>query len=141
MGRAVMGALRNFLRDHRRPTALLIALALAMKVLVPSGYMISQKELHFTVEVCSAGSGQHQHLTQQLTIPVDGKSGDSPSEHSKSECPYSALSMASLGAADPLQLAIALVFILALGFAAVPPLRTRRIPHLRPPLRGPPALA
>jgi hypothetical protein len=35
-------------------------------------------------------------------------------------------------------LALALVFIMAMGFAALQPAAPRRVSYLRPPLRGPP---
>ena len=60
---------------------------------------------------------------------------------SDSVCPYTALGHASLAGADPALLATALAFILALAFAPLAPARLSRIPHIRPPLRGPPSQA
>ena len=136
-----MGNLRTFLRDHHRLAAWLIAMALCMKALVPAGYMIGTQAKVFTIEICSDSTGQH--LTSQIVVPQNGKPADSRGEQAKGDnpCPYSSLAMASLSGADSALLALALAFILALGFAPV------RVPalqspfHLRPPLRGPPALA
>jgi hypothetical protein len=140
-----MGFVRAFFRDHRRFAALLVALALAMKALVPGGYMIGQQGKVLTVTICADASGTG--LTRQIVVPTSesesqsdrGKSG----EHGKSDspCPYAALGMAALGGADTVLLALALAFILALGFAPLRPVRPERRAYLRPPLRGPPAQA
>lgn len=136
-----MGSLRIFLRNHRRLTALLVGLALCMKILVPAGYMVGEQAKALTVLICADGQGAH--LTKEITIPVDGKSSGGQSEHGKADgaCPYSALSMASLAGADDPLLALALAFILALGFVPAPAKHIGRVLHLRPPLRGPPAFA
>jgi len=136
-----MFALRAFFLAHRRLAALLLAMALCMKVLIPAGYMIGQQSTQLTVQIC-AEPGDSGHV-RQLAIATHGKGGEQAPDQGKADsiCPYSALSMATLGGADAPLLAAALAFILALGFAAPPILRTSRIHHLRPPLRGPPALA
>lgn len=135
-----MGTLRNFLREHRQFALLLVALALAMKALVPTGYMIGTDSKVLTIQICADGSGQH--FTKQIVIPMTGKPLDERGEQGKagSTCPYSVLSMASLGGADLALLAIALAFIMILGFAPVRRPWLQGIFYLRPPLRGPPAL-
>ena len=132
--------LRTFLGNHRRLAFLLVALALAMKAMVPAGYMVNVQARVLTVLVCAdASDGGH---AKQIAIPVDEKS-DGGRDNGKIDhaCPYSALAMASLHGADALLLGFALAFILALAFAPTqfPRLGTAR--HLRPPLRGPPTLA
>jgi hypothetical protein len=132
--------LRALIRHHRHLAMLAVALALCVKALVPTGYMIGSSGTKFlTVQICGDGIS---HETIQLAIPMNGKSHDDDRGHSgkaDSPCAYSVLSMASLGGADAPLLAIALAFILALGFAAIVPAPQRQISHLRPPLRGPPA--
>lgn len=127
-----MGMLRLAIRDHRLLACLLFAAALAMRVLVPAGFMPAAAG-GIAVEICS-GSGP---MTMMLELPgVPGKA-----EHkTDSPCAFSALSAPGLAGADPIQLAIALALILttALFFAPVAPVR--RVAHLRPPLRGPPLL-
>jgi len=136
-----MQPLRNFLRQHRLLASLLVALALFMKVLVPGGFMLGSATKMLTIEICGDASGTHP--TKQISVPMGGKSGESQDERGKADsaCPYSALSFASLAGADAWLLATALAFIMALGFlplAACPP---ERASWLRPPMRGPPALA
>jgi len=128
-------ALRSFLRGHRRLAACLIALALAMKALVPSGYMVGASAHVLTVQICA--DSQAQHLTQTLVIPGES----TPADHAKSDgtCGWGVLAMAALGGADLALLRLALAFILLSGLAPATPAAASPTQHLRPPLRGPPA--
>ena len=132
-----MNSLRAFFRDHRRLAALLIALALALKTLVPGGYMLAPQSKILTIAICADASGGP--ITRQIVLPADGKAAD----HAKAEstCPYAALGMAAMTGADAPLLPLALAFILALGFAPVRPALRAHHYFLRPPLRGPPARA
>lgn len=132
-----MHGLRTFLRHHRRLAALLVIVALAMKALVPAGYMPGMQGQVLSVAICADASGGD--MTRQIVLPADGKS---TGEHGKAQgaCPYAALGMAGLGGADTLLLALAIAFIIALGFTSVQAAPLARIARLRPPLRGPPAL-
>lgn len=136
-----MTTLRAFLHTHRRLAVLLLALALVMKALIPAGYMLGQHAKVLTVEICADASGAK--VMRDIVIPQHGKPGETRGSQAKSDgtCAFSALSMASLGGADPALLALALAFILALGFAPPATAPRRRIDRLRPPLRGPPAHA
>jgi hypothetical protein len=132
-----MPALRTFFRTRHRLALVIVALALAMKALVPGGYMIGQQGKVLTVSICADASGAK--MTKQIVLPQTGHSDD----HAKSDgaCPYAALGIAALSGADTVLLAIALGFIMALGFASVPAIRQAGTLRLRPPLRGPPAQA
>jgi hypothetical protein len=136
-----MRSLRAFFRDHRKLALGLVLLALCMKALVPGGLMLGTQGKLLTIEVCSDASGIHQ--TKQISVPMDSNASHEQSGQGKADsaCPYSALSMAALGGADMLLLASALAFIIALGFLPMPARPLARASHLRPPLRGPPALA
>lgn len=133
-----MHAFRAFFLHHRRMAALLIALALAMKALVPAGFMLGADRHVLTVQICADTLG-HQ-ITQTITLPSTGHPAEEKAK-SDSPCHFSALGHAMLGGADPALLVLALAFILALGFAPAPIPAPRRIAFLRPPLRGPPALS
>jgi len=135
-----MSLLRAFLCRHSRLAGLLVIIALMMKALVPAGYMVGAQGHTITVEICADASGGH--LTRQIAIPHQDPFAPAQAEHAKTEgiCAFSALGMAALGGADAVLLALALVFILALGFAAMAPPVPARLVHLRPPLRGPPAI-
>jgi hypothetical protein len=136
-----MFALRSLLRTHFRLTMLLVALALLVKAAIPMGYMLGPSSKTFTVTICADGSGEMQ--SRAITVPMKPGSHDDSKDAARSgkACSYSATSMAAIGGADAPLLAMALLFILALGFAPTPrpPLQQSR--HLRPPLRGPPATA
>ena len=43
----------RLLREHRRLAAILVALALCMKALVPAGFMIGASARLITVEICA----------------------------------------------------------------------------------------
>lgn len=135
-----MGSLRAFFRGHRTLALGLVLLALCMKVLLPGGFMLGSQGKLLTIEICGDASGTHQ--TKQISVPMDGKSGNDQNEPGKdgSACPYSALSMTTLAGADMLLLTTALAFIMALGFLPMPARPVARAPYIRPPLRGPPAL-
>src|SRR6218665_1365194 len=112
-----MATLRSFLHTHRRLAAILLALTLMMKALIPAGYMLGEQAKVLSVEICADATGAK--VTHDIVIPHSGKSGETRGSQAKGDgtCAFSALSMAALGGADPALLALALVFILALGFA------------------------
>lgn len=133
-----MLTMRNFLMGHRRLAVLVVMAALCMKIVVPTGFMIGQNSKVLTVQLCTDGLGHA--ATAKIAIPMKGDPGDSTGKQGKGDCPFSSLSMASMTGADPALLALALAFILALGFAPTRTSHPKRVSHLRPPLRGPPAL-
>ncbi|MDE2596059.1 MAG: hypothetical protein KGL44_04180 [Sphingomonadales bacterium] len=133
-----MDLFRTFLLRHRALAFCMVLAALCMKLLVPTGYMIGQGTQTLTVLMCNDASGTQ--AVRQMVIPFKDSSGDTGHAQGKGECPYASLAMASLTGADPALLTLALVYILALGFAPAAILPRARENRLRPPLRGPPAL-
>ena len=134
-----MRPLRALLKRNRALALLVVLAALCMKIVLPTGFMIVQNSKVLTVQLCTDGLGQA--VATNLAIPVKGEPGDPSGKQSQGECPFASLSMASMAGADPARLALAIAFILALGFAPTCPFHPKRISYLRPPLRGPPALA
>lgn len=137
-----MASLRALTRSNAQLTLVLLALALLVKALVPTGFMISASgERFLTVTICADASGVPQQM--QIAIPAkDGAGSDhSEADDTSQPCAFSGLGHSALGGADPLLLAAALAFILLVGFAPHRTLPAREIPFLRPPLRGPPALS
>ncbi|OJW66533.1 MAG: hypothetical protein BGO57_16305 [Sphingomonadales bacterium 63-6] len=132
-----MSALRVLLMRHRRFAALLLALALCLKALVPMGYMLDATGATLTMRICDGQTVK----TVQLAIPGKKADPDTTRAQEASHCPYTALGMGGLPGADPLLLAAAIAFILLLGFAPLVSPALRPIPFVSPPLRGPPALA
>lgn len=139
-----MQLIRAFLMRHRALASVLVALALCLKAVVPAGYMVEAGAQTLTVTICDAATGHT--VTKQIAIPMkDGAGKDAAPEkgagQGKGDCAYSSLASASLSGADPVLLLLAIAFILTLGFAPVYAPAPRPIACLRPPLRGPPALA
>ena len=133
-----MSLLRALLMRHRVLAMLMVLVALCMKIVVPTGYMIGQNSRVLTVQICADSLGHS--TTAKIAIPMNGDPSDSSGKQGKAECPFASLSMASMTGADPALLALALAFILALGFAPVRASHAKRVFYLRPPLRGPPAV-
>lgn len=136
-----MHLLRRLIREHRALAVFLTVLALSVKIVLPQGYMIGETGARtITVQMCFDGL---LHEAVKLVIPMSGKPAGDQDGHGKSadHCPFASLSMGSLAGADVPLLAIALAFILLLGFAPVQPVLRKPFTYLRPPLRGPPALA
>lgn len=136
-----MHATRALILKRRQFALVLVALALCMKALLPAGYMVSDSARVFTITICSDATGER--IATEITIPAKGGSEHQDADHGKgdAQCPFSSLSMAATGGADAPLLALALAFIIALGFLPAPGLPLRRAHYLQPPLRGPPATA
>lgn len=136
-----MGSLRTFLRSNRHLAALLVALALAMKALVPAGYMLAEQTTVLSVTICADGQGKR--IAHEITVPMKPGHADDSGDLGKGSgtCSWSSLSTGTLGNAAPELLAVALAFILALGFLPAAPPATSSPSRLRPPLRAPPVLA
>ena len=139
-----MRVIRILLRDHRGCSALLLALALCLKLLVPAGYMPVPGGAFASVEIC--GEGVAGHGGRAIAIPLrdalSGALGDHGQPHQTDQtCPSAALGHVALGGADAPLLAIALALAMLLALLPPGPVLLRRASHLRPPLRGPPARA
>jgi hypothetical protein len=110
-----------------------------MKIIMPAGFMPTVSNGQIVVTICS-GTGP---MTMVMTISglEHGKSeGDRHQGKAEQPCAFSGLSAPSLAAADPILLAAAILFVLALGLRPpVLPVSTAP-PYLRPPLRGTPAI-
>jgi len=136
----IMGALRNFLAARRGMAFAVIVLALAIKALVPAGFMIETGNRVLTFAICADASGDHA-FSREIVIPAKQVERGSSKSKSGEGCSFAGHSAAGVSGADPVLLALALAFIALLGFLPVTlPLITpgRRI---RPPLRAPPVFS
>lgn len=124
---------------HRVLAAWLVAFALLMKVLVPSGYMFGRSAGSMTIELCSGFGPQ----SRAMAMPGMAGHGDEKQKHGKAEqpCAFAGLSAPSLAGADSIALVGLIAFVMMTLFrspsASVVLLRA----FLRPRLRGPPAAA
>ncbi|BBC72404.1 conserved hypothetical protein [Altererythrobacter sp. B11] len=136
-----MHALRLYALRHRRMAALLVALALCVKLLVPMGYMVAPSATgsSLTLAICNGQGGG----AVAIALPQQRESAPQHDDHRQASdhCAFSALGMSGLAGTDPIQLSLALAFLLALGFAPIRVPAPRRRRYATPPLRGPPAAA
>ena len=135
-----MHRLRQLILANRPFACAILALALMMKLALPAGFIPMVNNGQIEVTLCS-GTGP---LTVVMTIPGlehGKKDGNGHPGKSEQPCGFSGLSAPSLAAADPILLAAVFLFILALGMRPMVLLTSTAPPHLRPPLRGPPALS
>ena len=134
-----MQTLRALIRDYRHVSMALLMLAFCIKAVIPAGFMVSaSSDLVLTVSVCSDTTSGLKQV--QLVIPRKEQGNDHSDAGKKDgHCAFSGLTQAALGGADASLLALAFAFMLVHGFAPTPRLPFRRLAHLRPPLRGPPA--
>ncbi|WP_428331824.1 DUF2946 family protein [Novosphingobium sp.] len=130
-----MTCFRAFFLRYRALALAVIALALAMKALVPAGYMIGGDAKVLTVRVCDGYADNHA-----IVIVAKGAAHNDAGKalHDHQACPFSALALAHMRGADPIQLALALAFIVLLGIIAPVAVTPRAFARLRPPLRAPP---
>lgn len=128
---------RGLILSHRWCAAALIALALAMKLVVPAGYMPVERGGTITVMVCT-GMGQQQ---VEIGVPGIPAKPDGASRVAGQPCAFAGLGLDMLPGVDPVLLAGALAFILALGFVGVAVVRVDRARQLWPPMRGPPLIS
>jgi len=131
-----MNTLRAFFLRHRATAFAVIALAMAMKALIPAGYMVGGDARTLTVRICDG----YADAAPAVAIAVKGHGDAGKTAHDQQACPFSGLGHAGMTGADPILLAMMLAFILLRGVAAPVFAGPRPLPRLRPPLRAPPAL-
>ncbi|WP_179506735.1 MULTISPECIES: DUF2946 family protein [unclassified Sphingomonas] len=137
-----MCSFRALIRDRCQLMRVLLALALAMKAVVPTGFMVSSGgDRYLTVTICSDASGMADQMRIALPAKPGGDERPLDAADKNPHCAFAGLGHAALGGADPIQLTSAIAFILLTGFASRTALPRRDLAFLRPPLRAPPAAA
>lgn len=129
---------RTLIRKHSQLALLLVALALCAKALIPQGYMVMPSNGTIMVSICS---GQGPQMVALDFDKHDGDHGDhQDGKKADHPCAFSGLGMSAMGGAYIALLAIAIAYVLTLGFLAttVPP--RPAVARLRPPLRAPPVI-
>ncbi|MEP2101286.1 MAG: hypothetical protein ABJP02_01530 [Parasphingorhabdus sp.] len=107
-----------------------------MKALVPNGYMVSADNKTITVKICNGLDNAQQ--TVEIPMASDTSDHDSGSDKTEEACSASSVSQSAMTAADPIQLALALAFIMVVGLKPDSAISRDGTSRLRPPLRGPP---
>ncbi len=150
-----MPALRRLILSRPLLMGWLCVATLALKLLVPSGYMISGEGGRVAIILCSGVApplaapptmesamivsttmSMGDHVMADHVMPEH----DPTASHGKMEmpCAFSGLSAQALEGVDALLLVAAIAFVMAIGVRPVRRLVPARASHLRPPLRGPP---
>ena len=97
-----MASLRAFWLHHRGLAAVLIVLTLAVRALLPSGYMVASSPKSITVYICAQASG----MAETVTIPLDAEFPTKVHDSDKqSDCAF-----AGMAAAVDVPLAVAAGF-------------------------------
>lgn len=142
-----MAGFRRLFLDHRTLSAWLIVCALAMKILVPAGFMPVVSGGTVTIQICGGTAPSMATMMAKATVMAEVMPGmthhQDKGDHQGREmpCAFSGLSAPSLAAVDPLLLAIAIAFIVAMGFRRTSTTPVAAPAYLRPPLRGPPRIS
>jgi hypothetical protein len=118
----------------------LCTLALLLKLLVPTGYMLAADQGRLSLIVCS-GVAPAPAAGEMSAMHGDMADHDRRSGHGKAEmpCAFAGMTGAALAATDPILLAALIAFVVAGGVLWRAPATPRAVSRLRPPLRGPPA--
>jgi hypothetical protein len=132
-----MTPLRHYLRGHRHIALAIIALALLMRMLVPVGFMPQVSAGTMTIALCTG----HGPATVEMAVAGSGHHDQGKNAKPDMPCPFGSTSSVGLTGADPILLAIAIAFVMALSLRPVSAVRIADAPRLRPPLRGPPLTA
>ena len=133
-----MDRLRRHSRQHRAAVALLLVLALALRFIVPAGYMPVFSNGSMSFAMCD-GMGP---MAMAALPGMAHHKGDHPGQDKAEQpCGGAGLTAPALGGADPVLLVAAIIAIIAAGLAPRIPRPIRAIDRLRPPLRAPPIRA
>ena len=138
-------AFRDHLRQHRTVAAWLLTLALLLKVIVPGGYMLDTSGGSVGLILCSGMAPAPVAPSHVMAMPGMAHHAAHDTGHDKKDghsaeqpCAFSGLNAVSLAATDPILLALAIAFVIALVFRQVSQKPVQARAYLRPPLRGPP---
>jgi hypothetical protein len=142
-----MRAYRHLCRHHWAVAMAIVMMAMLARIAVPTGYMPMAENGHVAMMLCGeqnpgmAGLSAMLRLTQVIEVHADRdySGGDhTPGHDTNGSCGFGGLSLASLAAADPVLLALALLFIVATTFRRPQPSRIATARFLWPPRTGPP---
>lgn len=116
----------------------LIGAAMLIRSLVPAGFMPVASHGVIYVQLCTG------HGRQMIALEIPGRAPDidhSGSANKDMACAFSGLAGPALSGADPIQLGLALKYIVSAVFYQPESLVLWRGIYLRPPAIGPPELA
>ena len=86
-----MASLRAFWIQHRRLAAVLVVLTLAVRAIVPSGYMVASGPKSISVYICAEANG----MAKTVTIPIDSELPTKGHDSDKqSDCAFAGMAAA-----------------------------------------------
>lgn len=136
-----MASLRTLAAAHRGVLALLLACALAARLLIPGGFMPQVTSGALALILCPDVVPAQAVTTAMPGMHHDTGTGDGGEARADMPCAFAGLGAPALGSADAPLPAAAVLFaflvVVLLGAARVPPAPP---PRLRPPLRAPPLI-
>lgn len=157
-----MTALRRLVLDHRALALWLALAALAVRLMVPAGFMIGQADGRVTLQICSGfgpvtmppathaapmamGAGDTMPAMAHDAAMAGHHGGDHEdgAGHAGTDmpCAYATLAHGADARTDALLLVIAIAFVMARGVAPRRVEALQSVAHLRPPSQGPPLTA
>ena len=146
-----MNALRQLGQRKALATWMMLACALVMKAIVPAGFMPMMTANGLEMVLCSgmAATGSADvtvkpmmpGMAHEILPPQPHGAHDPAPAPAKSEtpCAFTGLTAPTVGGADLMLLAIAVIAIVVAARLFRPIAPIAPLCHLRPPLRGPPA--
>ncbi len=147
---AALILLRRLLAQ-RRWAVLLCAAVLAVRLLVPTGFMIVSEQGRVAIVPCSgvmpaaAAAGHAMHQAMHQAMPEHGGAHRPAPPHREGApempCAFAGLTLAAMTPIDPALLIALILFAMARGLVVEVRLPDFTPARLRPPLRGPPATA
>ena len=132
-----MRRLRALTNSHRAWFALLLVCTLAVRLVVPSGFMPSVEHGRVTILICS-GTATPPVMATAMSGMHHDRSGETGHTKAEMPCAFAGLGLATMGTAPPLVSAAALLLTFLLAILAIAQLLPAPSGRLRPPLRAPP---
>ena len=108
-----------------------------MKLVAPAGFMPVVSGGSITIALCS-GNGLEKIV---MALPGAADHGDKGSGKTDMPCGFAGHAPSAMSLADPILIALAILFILATAFRLPAVMALARRAFLRPHLRGPPAIS
>lgn len=130
---------RKHMADHGGLWLVALLAILALRAIIPAGYMPSTGSMTLAVQLCSDPTGTLQPV--HIQVPVEKQDqGEKPEHRADAQpCAFSILSMNALGAVDGPVLLAAIAYQVQLGFRQRVFAPIAEPEHRLPPYRGPPA--
>lgn len=134
-----MERLRALIVERRRWWSLLVACSLAVRLIVPAGFMPALDGGRITLQICS-GMASTETMATMPTMH-HGKSDLPAKSRIETPCAFAGMGVAALGTVDPVLLLAAVLFAFLIASRAVSQVLPAPPGRLRPPLRAPPLIS